>query len=68
MNQELMLKIIGSVLFITGIICVGGVLYYIMWQDWYYFGWNHFYTWLLIIGIPCLIIGTIMVNKYLRSS
>ena len=66
MSSEQALKIISIIVFLAGIICLGGVLYYVfVWAGWEH-GWDMFYTWLLIIGIPCLVIGTILVNKYLR--
>ena len=66
MDNEKVMRIVSVIIFLAGIICLGGVVYYLLWGYWAD-GWEHFYTWLIIIGVPCLIVGTILVNKYLRS-
>ena len=66
MASEQVLKILGVVLFLVGVICVGGVVYYLIWGDWMVIGWNQFYTWLIIIGLPCLFVGGYLANKYIR--
>ncbi|HUY00798.1 MAG TPA: hypothetical protein VMV49_14650 [Candidatus Deferrimicrobium sp.] len=66
MEKEKVLRIVSVIIFLIGLICVGGVVYFIIWRL-AMEPWNHFYTWLLIIGIPCFIIGVIMVNKYLKN-
>lgn len=68
MDNKKVVRIISLIIFLLGIICIGIVFYYVLWQNWYYYGWDHLYTTLLVIGIPLVIIGTIMVNKYLRAS
>lgn len=68
MDSEQVLKFLSVIIFLAGIICLGGVVYYLLWGDWMLLGWAHFFTWLIIIGVPCLIIGLLMVNKYLKSS
>lgn len=59
------LKIIAIVIFLAGIICAGIFVYYILWANWET-GWDHTYTWLLIIGLALIAVGTILVNKYLK--
>ena len=68
MESEQILKIIGVILFLTGLICLGGVVYFLIWSFPMTMAWEDLYTWLIIIGTPCFIIGVILVNKYLKSS
>ncbi len=68
MDSEQILKIIGVVVFLIGLICVGGVVYFLIWRFPMVQTWDHLYTWLIIIGAPCFTIGVVMVNKYLKSS
>ncbi|MHA1298815.1 MAG: hypothetical protein ACTSO9_05165 [Candidatus Helarchaeota archaeon] len=65
MANEKILQAISVIIFIIGLICLGGVLYYIAWG--WVDEWDPFYTWLLIIGLPTFIIGVILVNKNLKS-
>ncbi|MHA1378229.1 MAG: hypothetical protein ACTSRG_07590 [Candidatus Helarchaeota archaeon] len=65
MDNEKVMQIISVVIFIIGLICLGGVLYYIVWG--WVDQWDQFYTWLAIIGLPFFIAGVVLVNKYLKS-
>ena len=61
------LPVISVIIFLTGIICLGGVLYFVVF-GWVHVGeWDPFYTWLIIIGLPCFIAGVILVNKTIES-
>ncbi len=67
MGSEQVLKYIGMIVFLVGIFLLGWVFYYLVWTNWATYGWDHFYTWLIIIGVPCLAVGTYLVNKYFRG-
>ena len=66
MEKEKTLGIIGAILLLTGFICLGGVLIFVIFTYIITFEWDMFYTWLIIIGLPCFIVGVVLVNKYMK--
>ncbi len=57
------LQAISAIIFLIGLICLGGVLYFVVFNMPLGGEWEPFYTWLIIIGLPCFIVGVILVNK-----
>ena len=68
MEKEKIMQIISVVVFLIGLILVGGFVYYIAFGYWWDMSWNHVYTWMLVIGLPIFIVGVILVNKNIRTS
>ncbi|MFX0133535.1 MAG: hypothetical protein ACFFDN_07825 [Candidatus Hodarchaeota archaeon] len=61
------IQVISVIIFLTGLICLGGVLYFVVFGLVHVGEWDPFYTWLIIIGLPCFIVGVILVNKTIES-
>ena len=67
MEKEKTLGIIGVILLLTGIICLGAVMVFVIFTYIITFEWDAFYTWLILIGLPCFVVGVVLVNKYLKT-
>jgi hypothetical protein len=65
MDNKKIAQVISIIIFMVGLICLGGLLCGIFWDP--MAGWNGIYTWLLVIGLPCFIVGVVLVNRTIKD-